>query len=159
MPGPPTAVPVKVDADDLVRGKEAVEDALLEAVGVDGLAEVIDVGNVFGFLRRRRQADLRGAGEVIEDFAPGGVRGRAAAVTFIHENKVEKFGRELLVNVLDVLDAGHGLIEGQIDFVGLIDAPVANLVHGRAERLEVVVDRLIDKDVSVGQIEDAFLDA
>ena len=65
-----------MDLDDLVRRKEAVLDALLEGVGVDRLTEIMDVGDVFGFLRRRGEADLRSAGEIFEDFAPGRSRQR-----------------------------------------------------------------------------------
>ena len=39
-------VDVDVDLDHLVGREEAVLDALLERVGVDRLAEVVDVGNV-----------------------------------------------------------------------------------------------------------------
>ena len=53
-----------MDFDDLVGREEAVVDALLQRVGVDRLAEVVDVRDVLGFLRRGGQADLRGAGEV-----------------------------------------------------------------------------------------------
>lgn len=34
---PPLQVPVEIDADDLVGGEEPILDALLQAVGVDGL--------------------------------------------------------------------------------------------------------------------------
>ena len=69
---PAVKVLVEVDADDLVGREEAVGDALLERVGVDRVAEVLDVGDVLGFLGRGGQADLRGGGEVLEDLAPGG---------------------------------------------------------------------------------------
>ena len=36
----------------------------------------MDVGNVLGFLRRGREADLRGRGEVFEDFPPRRIVGR-----------------------------------------------------------------------------------
>ena len=42
-------VDVDVDLDDLVRREEAVVDALLQRVGVDRLAEVVDVGDVLRF--------------------------------------------------------------------------------------------------------------
>ena len=44
---PPLDVPVKVDADHLVRGKESVFDALLQRIRVDRLAEVVDVFLLF----------------------------------------------------------------------------------------------------------------
>ena len=36
---------VQTDANDLVQGEVAVFDALLKAVGIDGLAEVVGIGN------------------------------------------------------------------------------------------------------------------
>ena len=45
-------VAVDVDLDDLVGGKEAVADTLAKRIREGGRTEVVDVGNVFGFLRR-----------------------------------------------------------------------------------------------------------
>ena len=69
-------------------------DALLQGVGENGIAEIGDVGDVFGFLRRCGQADLRGGREVFQDFAPGRVFGSAAAVAFVNHDQVEEAGRE-----------------------------------------------------------------
>ena len=52
---------VETDTDDFVRREETVVNALLEAVGVDRFAEVVDVRDVLRFLRCSGQADLRGA--------------------------------------------------------------------------------------------------
>ena len=62
---PAVEVFVEADADDLVGREEAVGDALLERVGVDRVAEVLDVGNVSGFLGRGGQADLGRRREVL----------------------------------------------------------------------------------------------
>ena len=53
-------VSIDMDLNDLVGGKKAVADALLQGIGIDRLAEAIDVGNVLGFLGRGGQADLGG---------------------------------------------------------------------------------------------------
>ena len=108
---PAVEVFVEADADDFVGREEAVVDALLERVGVDRVAEVVDVGDVFGFLGRGGQADLRGGREVVEHLAPGGVVGGAAAVALVDDDQVEEVGRELLVDVLLFLGAGDGLVE------------------------------------------------
>ena len=121
-------VHVDVDLDDLVGGEEAVVDALLQRVGVNRLAEVVDVGDVLGFLRRGGQADLRGGGEVLEDLAPGGVLGGAAAVALVDHDQVEEAGRELAEELLPLLRAGDRLVEAEIDLVGGVDA--ALLVEG-----------------------------
>ena len=172
-------IQVDVDLDDLVGGEEAVLDALLERVGVDRLAEVMDVGDVLGFLGRGGEADLRGGGKVVEDLAPGGILGGAAAVAFVDDDEVEEAGRELAEELLPLLRAGDGLVEAEIDLVGGVDAALlvegggefdlgavgaldglgagAELGHGRAEGAEVVDHGLVDEDVAVGEKEDAFL--
>ena len=114
-------VAVDVDLDDLVGREEAVADALLQGVGVNRLAEVVDVGNVLGFLRRGGQADLGGGGEVVEDFPPGGIFGGAAAMALVDHDQVEEARRELAKELLAVLGSGDGLIEAEIDLVGGVD--------------------------------------
>ncbi len=141
----------------------------------------MDVGNVFGFLGRGREADLGSAGEVFEDFPPGRIVGGAAAVALVDDDQVEEARREFPEELLALLRAGDGLIEAQIDFVGGVDAALfverrrkfdfgavlaldgfrarAELGHRRAEGPEIVDHRLIDEDVAVGKKEDAFLAA
>jgi hypothetical protein len=50
---------------------EAILNALLERVGVHRRPEVMNVGNVLGFLRRGGRSDLGCGGKVFEDFSPG----------------------------------------------------------------------------------------
>ena len=57
---PAVEILVEADADDLVGREEAVGDALAERVGEDRLAEIVDVGDVAGFLGRGGEADLGG---------------------------------------------------------------------------------------------------
>ena len=96
-------VDVDVDIDDLVRREEAVLDALLERVGVDRLAEVVDVRDVLRLLRRRRQPDLGRRGEVLQDLPPSGVFVRASTVALVHDDEVEEAGRELTKQLLTLL--------------------------------------------------------
>ena len=83
---PAVEVFVEPNANDFVGGEEAVGDALPEGVGVDRVAEVFDVGDVFRFLRRGGEADLGGGGKVFEDFAPRGIVGRATAVALVNHD-------------------------------------------------------------------------
>ena len=83
-------VHVDMDLDNFVRRQEAVLNALLEGVGINGLPEVIDVRNIFRFLGRGGEPDLGCAGEVFEYFPPGCVFGRAAAVALVDNNQIEK---------------------------------------------------------------------
>jgi hypothetical protein len=68
---PALQVLVEVDAHDLVGREEAVVDALLERVGVDRLAEVVDVGDVLRFPWAWRSGRSGWRREVVEDLAPG----------------------------------------------------------------------------------------
>ncbi len=131
----------------------------LQRVGVDRIAEVLDVGNVLGFLRRGGQADLRGGGEVLQHLAPGGVVGGAAAMALVHDDQVEEVRRELLVDVLLFLGAGDGLVERKVDLKRLVGGAVGDLGHRLAERLEVVGLGLIGEDVAVDEKQDALLGA
>ena len=67
---PAEEVFVEVIADDLVGSEEAIFDALLERVGVNGVAEVGDVRNVFRFLGGGSETELIGSLKVVEDFPP-----------------------------------------------------------------------------------------
>jgi len=180
--GPVAAdIGVDMDLDDLVGGEEAVADALLERVGEDRRAEVVEVRDILRLLRRRREADLGGSGEVLEDLAPGGVGGGAAAVALVYDDEVEEARGELAEQLLALLGAGDGLVEAEIDLVGGVDPALAvqrswevdrlavgalnglrlcaELGHGRAERPEIVDHGLVDEDVAVGQEQDALAGA
>ena len=136
---PAVEVLVEVDAHDLVRGEEAVGDALPERVGVDRVAEVLDVGDVLRLLGRGGQADLRGGREVFEDLAPRGIVGGAAAVALVDDDQVEEVGRELLVDVLLFLGAGDRLVEAQVDLERLVDRAVRDLGHRLPNGLKSLV--------------------
>ena len=154
--GPPAVeVLVDADADDLVGGEEAVGNALAQRIGVNRLAEVVDVGDLAGLLGGGGEADLGGGVEIFEDLAPGGVNRGAAPVALVDHDQIEELGRELFVDVLFLLGAADRLVEGEVDLEGLVRGAVGDLGHGRAERLEIVVPGLVGEDVAVDQEEDA----
>ena len=70
---PAVQVPVKPNPHHLVGREKSVRDALPQGIGVDGLAEVVDVGDVLGLLRGGRHPDLGRRREVFENLAPGGI--------------------------------------------------------------------------------------
>ena len=150
---------VDADADHFVRGQETIGDALLERVGVDRIAEVLDIGNVPGFLGRCGEANLRGRREVLEHFAPGRIIGRTTTVTLVHDDQVEEVRGELFVDVLLLLRSRDGLIKRQVDFECFIDRAMGDLGHRLTERLEVVGLGLVGEDVAVDEEEDALLGA
>src|SRR5262249_7375395 len=112
---------VDVHVDDLVRGEEAILNALLQRVGVDRLTEVVNVGNVLRLLRRCGQTNLRGAREVVEDLAPRRIVSGTASMTLIDYDQVEEVRREVTEDLLALLRAGDRLIEAEIDLVGRVD--------------------------------------
>src|SRR5690554_668488 len=99
-------VDVEMNLDDLVGCEESVADALLEGVAVHRCAEVFDVRGVGRFLWGRGQADLRGAGEVLQNLPPRRVLGRATAVTLVNDDEVEELPGEFPIQFLSVFRAG-----------------------------------------------------
>ena len=173
-------VHIQMNLHHLVGREESVMDALLQRVGIDGLAEVVNVRDVLGLFRRRGEADLRGAGKVVEDLAPGGIFRRTAPVALVDHNQVEEVRGKFAEQLLPIFRARDGLIEPEVDLVGGVDAPMllvdgewqvnlgavlaldrlrpgAELGHGRAKGTEVVHHRLVNQDVAVGEVKDAFL--
>ncbi len=148
---PPIHIPVDVDAHDLVRREKTILDALFQAVGINRLSEVAAVGNVLGFLGRGRQTHLHRTGKVIKDFAPRRIVGSAAAMAFVDDDQVEEIARDGFENLVFFGRAGESLIQAEMNFVGRVDFAVLDLGHDRAERLEVIDQRLIDKDVAIGK--------
>jgi hypothetical protein len=147
---------------------------------IDRRAEVVDVGDVLGFLGRGGQADLGGAVEVVQDLAPGRVFGGAAAVALVDDDQVEEVGRELAEELLPLFRAGDRLVQAQIDLVrrcrcgdacrwrqvrstvlpsarSMVLALVLSLAMAGAKGSEVVDHRLVDQHVAVGQEQDALL--
>ena len=107
---PAEYVLVEVDSNHFEWGEEAVLDALLERVGVDRVAEVVDVGDVLRFLRGSRHAHLDCGLEVVEDLAPSRILASAAAMALVDHDTVKKVRRELVVDRLVVFVADDGLV-------------------------------------------------
>ena len=152
-------------------------------LGVDGLAKVVGVGNVFGFFGRGCESHMGGTVKVFQYFAPSRVFVRAATVALINDDQIEEFRRKLFVNVALFFGAGHSLVQRQINFIafvyqlgGFIDSEIhvfdgdltldintldalrvgAEFGHRALERAKVVDHGLVDQDVAVGQKQDAF---
>ena len=65
----------------------------------------MDVGDVFGFLGRGREADLGSGGEIFENLPPGRIVGGAAAMTLVNDDQVKKARREFPEELLALLRA------------------------------------------------------
>src|SRR6202034_4743636 len=96
-------VHINVNLDDLVRGEEAVFNALPERVCVNRRTEIVDVRDILGFLRRGGESDLGGAREIIENLFPRRIVGRAATMALVNDNEIEKAGREFPEKFLALL--------------------------------------------------------
>ena len=185
--GPPAKrVFVQVHTHHFVGRQEAVFNALLQAVGVNGFAEVVAVGGVFGFFGRGRQAQLGGAAEIVQDLAPSGIFVGTAAVALVHHDQVKEVGAELFVDVAFFFGARHRLVQREVNLVAFVDqfgcfvdgqvhvfnrdlalcihalhtfGIGAELGHRALEGAEVVDHGLVNQDVAVGQKQDAFFGA
>lgn len=87
---PTINVAIDIYADDFVGCQEPVFDALFEAVSVNGIAEIGDVGDISGLLGRRGHTDVNGAVEIVENLPPCAVVGGAASMAFVDYNQVEE---------------------------------------------------------------------
>ena len=68
--GAPAFSNVGAHVDYTERRKEAVVNAFPQAVCIDRLAKIINIGDIARFLGRRRHADLGAVGKVFQDLAP-----------------------------------------------------------------------------------------
>ncbi len=80
-------------------------------------------------------------------------------MTLVHKDEIEEVRGELFVDVLLRIEAGHRLIEAEIDLERLVHRAVGDLGHSLTERLEVVGLGLVGQDVAVHQEQNAFLGA
>ena len=115
-------VHIQMHLDDFVRCQKAIAYALLEAVGKNGRAKVVAVGDVFGFFGRGCHANLCGGAEVRQDFAPGGIFSRAAAMAFVNHDEVKEAGGEFFEQLLPFFRASDGLVQAKVDLIGWVNA-------------------------------------
>ena len=112
---PAFEVDIEADAQDFVGREKAILDALLERIGIDGVAEVVAAGDGAGFFGGGGETDVGGLAEVVQDCAPGAIGGGAATVTFVNHYQVKEAGAELAVGVCGLVVVGEALVECQID--------------------------------------------
>jgi len=154
---PPRRVEHAHDAVDAVGGEETVGDALAQAVLVERLAEV-DVG-VAALLveRRRRQAELGRAVEMVQDRAPPALVAGAAPVGLVHDHEVEEVGRVGAVEAGAGRVLGQGLVGGEVHLAALVGHAALDLPAGVAEGQEGLVLGVVHQHIAVGQVQDARL--
>ena len=77
----------------LERRQEPVVDAVLQRVDEHRLAEIRIRVHVVLPLRRRRETELHGGREIVQDVAPSALIIRAAAMAFVNDDEVEEVRR------------------------------------------------------------------
>ena len=168
----PALTDVSHNIDDLERCEEAVLDPLFQAVCINRLTEIINIGNVLRFLGRCSHTDLRCRGEIFQNFAPVALLFRRTTVTFINNNQVEEIRAEQLRQLckcififffLIVVVARKLLIQREID---LIRGNRARVIFGKVHLMndflqwgKVLLNRLVNKVVAVSQVQDFLLHA
>ena len=168
----PALTDVSHNINDLERCKETVLDALFQAVCINRLTEIINIGNVLCFLGRCSHADLRCRRKVFQNFAPVTLLFRRTTVTLIHNNQVEEIRAEQLrqfgkciiaIFFLIVIVARKLLIQREIDLIRGNRARVifgkVHLMNDLFQRGKVLLNRLVNKIVAVSQVQDFLLHA
>ena len=166
----PALTDVSHNIDDLERREEAVLDPLFQAVCINRLTEIINIGNVLRFLGRCSHADLRCRRKVFQNFAPVTLLFRRTTVTLIHNNQVEEIRAEQLrqsgkciiaIFFLIIVIARKLLIQREVD---LIRGNGAGVIFGKVHLMndffqwsEVLLNRLVNKVVAVSQVQDFLL--
>ena len=161
----PFVIDIRLYAYNLKWSEETVVDAFFQAVLINRLAEIIDIRYVSGFFRRCGHAYLRGSGEVLQHFTPTTFFLCASAMTFVHDNKIEKvFIKQLLIVrkrffvrlFFGRLVSDKLLVEGEIYLMGSDRGAVVfckiDFVCDFFKWLKITAYRLIDKIVAVGKI-------
>ena len=137
---------------DAIRGQEAVVDALLEAVGVERVAEVEVRVAVFVAQRGGGHAELVGGLKPFKDFTPVGIFFRAAAMALVHDDEVKEVSREFLVQPRPALVFRDRLVGGEIKFAAEDRLATFDFVPGIAERREDFVLGIVHQEIAVSQI-------
>ncbi|MPM99861.1 hypothetical protein SDC9_147056 [bioreactor metagenome] len=157
---------VGTNIDYLEWGKKTVLNALTQTIGVNWLTKIINIGNIFCFLRRCCHADLCGRRKVIEYLPPVAVLLCRTSMTLIYNYKVKKILLEQLSKPADgfifavlaifILTVGKLLIQRKVNLVRSDGDRVIFCKIDFVDRLfkwsKVLLNRLIDKNVAVSQI-------
>src|SRR6266540_4029239 len=155
---PTCGVESRDDAEDPVRRKKAVVYSGRKAVSKDRLAEVPVGVDILRAPRRRRHADLGSRLEILEDVAPTRFVSRAPSVTLVHDDQVEVIRRILAVETRPHLILRDGLVEGEINLPSFLRLAL-DFPDGVAEDRKLSRDRLVNEDVSIGEVQSPPLSA
>jgi hypothetical protein len=135
-----------------IRREKTILDALAERISVYRIAEVAIGIAVISAQRRCGHAQLKRRLEVTQDLAPVALILGAAAMALIDDDQVEEILGVFLVKSGAPLVLGDGLVNREIHLAPLVDFAVLNLPSSITEGGEHLVLRVIDQNISVGEI-------
>lgn len=154
---PACGIPIGDDAMNAIRREETIVNTLTEAILKNGITE-IQVGVAIIITQRRGgHAELDCRSEVIEDHAPRAVFAGTASVALVHNDQVEEIGWELAEEPFAAFVLGHGLIDAEIHLPTMDNLAILDLVAGIAKGGKDSVFRLVDQDIAVGKVKNAWL--
>ena len=133
--------------------KKPVLDALPEAILVNRIAEVFVSVAVVLAQWSSSHSELGGWRKVFQNLAPRAIFARAAAVTLIHDDEVEKVGRVFSVKAGATLVFRQCLIDGEVDLAALNYLPVFDFRACIAERGKDLILWVVDENIAIGEIE------
>lgn len=137
--------------------EEAIGDALRQTIFINGIAEVaVGVGVVLAFWCSSH-ADLVSLIKPLKDFSPIAIIAGAAAMALIDNNQVKEIFGIVLVDAFPDLTASDRLIDREIDVTALADFTATNFKAGVAKNAEILVLRIIDQNIAVGEEKDFWL--
>ena len=156
----PSVTDIGRNIDNLKGSQESIFDALLQTVNVNGISKVVYVRYFFALLGRCCHTDLGRRRKILQNFTPVAVFLGTSTMTLIHNNEVKVFCGDLS-KVFFVVLSDHLVIERKVYFMGcdLTQAFLVGEVHfvnGLFKRCEVLQNALVNKNISVSQIQDSL---
>ena len=136
--------------------KESVFNPLSQAVGVNGIAKIRVGIPVVVPQRRGCHTKLVGRLEIFQDLPPVALVSGAPPVTLVHYDQVEEVRAYSLNKPGRALILGQGLVDGKVHLPAFDCLSIFDLPAGITEWGECLVLGIIDQDVSVGQVENAW---
>src|SRR5699024_8400812 len=95
-----------------------VLNSFFQAVCIDRLAKVAEVGDILGFLGRSSHADLRGGLKILQNSAPTAFLFCRTSVTLINNDEVEKIRCKQFTEMFLIVLAYQLLIQREIYLMG-----------------------------------------
>ena len=161
FPRTPTFSNVGHNVNDLERCKEAILNAFFQAVCINWLPKVAEIGDVFGFLGRSGHTNLRCRLEIFQNSAPAAFFFGRTSVALIYNDQIKEIRRKQLTEMFLIIITHQLLIKGKIHLVRSDGSFVilcnVNFVRHFFQRGKVLLDGLIYQNIPVCQIENLSL--